>query len=1129
MALGNNGTLIVNGTDRGNISQGSITSTSGGNVTFSGSGTTYYLYGTQGYAGTTTVTAGTVRVDANMSSGAFALNGGTLETIGANRISDTASVTLGGGTLQIGGSEAFGNNGVTLTSSTASTVSVNSGVTASVSGTVTGGGNLSKSDTGQLNLSGNNNYSGTTTVSGGMLEAQSANALGSTAAGTTVSSGAQLKLWNSTGGIIYGAEALNLNGAGVNSEGALRNVSGDNIWTGAITLQSNSRIHSSAGTLTLDVASGSAITGTFQLNIGGAGNVTVNDNISIGTQKLVKDGAGILTLGASNNYSGNTEVDAGEIQFATGGSANSSRIWVGNGGSMATTAKVWIQSSGTTISSAIDVNNGNANTRVLGGLNATGTATYSGAIGVNNGDLNLEANNAGGTVEFTGAVTTTTGKYVTASGPGLVILSGSGNNTGLGANVNSGTLRLAKTSSGSVRALNATPIVNNGGTLQFGGSGGDQLPDNVSVNINTGGRLDMNGVNETIGGFTLNGTGIGGTGAIINSSSTAARLTLGGQANLASDSFIGGTGDITIDGNQRIVSSVVGTGRTLTKVGANTVTLANGTTSQDNTDLFVAVTAGKLVLAKASADGNHAAGGFTVNSGGTLQLGGSGGFQIWKGATTATVNPGGTFDLNGQNQTFTGTGPTISGVGVSSAGALINSSTAAVSTLSSAVVLAGDSSVGGTGNLTISGIISQSGGNRALTKVGTGTLTVSQNNSFAGNATINEGKVTMSHANGLGLGAITVNAGADLEVTGGITVTRNLTLSAKNGQIRGGRLMSSGTNQKNTYSGTIAVNNSEFDVASGNTLDVTGKISGSGTVTKTGAGELQLSNTGNDYSGITDIQNGTLTAAAIADSGTASSIGTANEVKLGSSANPGTFKYTGGTAGMNRTITVGSNGGSINVDNSTTTMTLTGTVAGSGATLTKTGAGKLALGSGSSATVGTIAIQHGTLLLGAADRIGDTTAITMSGGTLDTAGYSDAVGRLSFTGSSVNAAIHALAAGDAGSFVFSDLDTSSFGNLNTLTFSGVTNAGDLSGAFRIQLSSGVLSSGDLTSLNTFTSKVSFGTGVQTGAISFTSGTGGTYLTVAAIPDARVYSAAAFLLVLIGATELKRRRKRAQRA
>jgi len=272
-----------------------------------------------------------------------------------------------------------------------------------------------------------------------------------------------------------------------------------------------------------------------------------------GSGKLIIKENSKVKISNSSTYTGNSELDAGELWFATGGSANSSTIWIGNGGSMSTAAKVWIESGGTTISSSINVNNGNANTRVLGGLNSSGTATYSGPIGVNNGDLNLEANNTGGTVDFTGAVTTSGGKYITASGPGTVKLSGSGNNTGIGANINAGILQLNKTSGGTVSALNASPIINNGGTLQLAGSGGNQIADSASVTINSGGVFDLNGKNETVSALTLNGTGISSGGAIINSSATASTLTLGASSQIASATSIGGNnGDITISGSQPI-------------------------------------------------------------------------------------------------------------------------------------------------------------------------------------------------------------------------------------------------------------------------------------------------------------------------------------------------------------------------------------------------------------------------------------------------------------------------------------------------------------------------------------------------------------------------------------------------
>jgi autotransporter-associated beta strand protein len=71
-------------------------------------------------------------------------------------------------------------------------------------------------------LSGTNTYTGLTTVNNGILRLNNASALGSTAAGTTIGSGAALDL----NGINYSnTEALNIIGTGYSSSGALYNSS----------------------------------------------------------------------------------------------------------------------------------------------------------------------------------------------------------------------------------------------------------------------------------------------------------------------------------------------------------------------------------------------------------------------------------------------------------------------------------------------------------------------------------------------------------------------------------------------------------------------------------------------------------------------------------------------------------------------------------------------------------------------------------------------------------------------------------------------------------------------------------------------------------------------------------------
>src|SRR5205814_1031523 len=113
-----------------------------------------------------------------------------------------------------------------------------------VIGTTTG--TLTKDGAGTLTLSGVNSYTGATTVSAGVLNIQNNTALGTIAAGTSVTGGAALQL---QGGITVGAEALTLNGSGIANDGALRNISGANSYAGDITLGSASRNNSDAGTL----------------------------------------------------------------------------------------------------------------------------------------------------------------------------------------------------------------------------------------------------------------------------------------------------------------------------------------------------------------------------------------------------------------------------------------------------------------------------------------------------------------------------------------------------------------------------------------------------------------------------------------------------------------------------------------------------------------------------------------------------------------------------------------------------------------------------------------------------------------------------------------------------------------
>ncbi len=201
--------------------------------------------------------------------------------------------------------------------------------------TLGGAATITKNGASKWVLSGSNNYSGATVVNAGVLNIQSASALGSTTNGTSVVAAAALEI---QGGITVGAEALSLNGTGISSGGALRNISGTNNFGGLVTLGSATRINSDAGTL--NITNAGTITGAgLGLTLGGAGNISISSIIGTTTGTLTKDGAGTVTLGGVNTYTGATAVNAGSL-IVNGSTHASSAVTVALGATLGGTGTV---------------------------------------------------------------------------------------------------------------------------------------------------------------------------------------------------------------------------------------------------------------------------------------------------------------------------------------------------------------------------------------------------------------------------------------------------------------------------------------------------------------------------------------------------------------------------------------------------------------------------------------------------------------------------------------------------------------------------------------------------------------------------------------------------------------------
>jgi hypothetical protein len=168
------------------------------------------------------------------------------------------------------------------------------------------------------------------------------------------------------------------------------------------------------------------------------------------------------------------------------------------------------------------------------------------------------------------------------------------------------------------------------------------------------------------------------------------------------------------------------------------------------------------------------------------------------------------------------------------------------------------------------------------------------------------------------------------------------------------------------------------------------------------------------------------------------------------------------------------------------------------------------------------------LLLGQANQISESSAVTLGGGTLSTGGFGDRVGQLSVSAnSSISGLVASSGAGVASTsdFLFSSVDLTSYA-----TSSG--SSLNLGSSYTHGQSINIASSNytgwtgySTTSLNNFATKIQFGNTGMKAQINFNGGTGAAALTyVTAIPEPKVYVAMAMLVALVGVAEYKRRKR-----
>ncbi|MGA2501699.1 MAG: autotransporter-associated beta strand repeat-containing protein, partial [Tepidisphaeraceae bacterium] len=144
---------------------------------------------------------------------------------------------------------------------------------------------------------------------------------------------------------------------------------------------------------------------------------------------------------------------------------------------------------------------------------------------------------------------------------------------------------------------------------------------------------------------------------------------------------------------------------------------------------------------------------------------------------------------------------------------------------------------------TFSGVIRDTAGSLALTKAGTGTITLSGNNSYAGGTTINAGTLRAGSTTALGApgSSLTISSTGILDLNGS---------SIAVGSLSGTGLID---NTAAATTATLTAGNSGTATFSGTIQNTAGLLS----LTKVGSGTLVLASN-STYSGSTDIQAGTV-------------------------------------------------------------------------------------------------------------------------------------------------------------------------------------------------------------------------------------------------------------------------------
>ena len=690
------------------------------------------LSGTNTFTGTTSVTAGTLRLDYSTNNTSKLSDTATL-TLGGNLILDggshqeivgetvvTASVSLsrasGGAVIDLGALSRTGSSTLNLAAANIARTSTPNGPEGSLPSWITVDGAPAARDGSGNIVAFVPTFTDIFRLGGKIPNDSSANVRivdgGTTGPVTPIAPGLTNVL-TLTQGATGGTATVALGGSDILRLGEVGTITATP-GASPLTIQ--------GGTLTAggtdDNPGTLAVTGEAVVTIDSA----LADNGS-GPLALVKSGPGSLTLSAENNQTGGVTLNGGELRlggpFVLGLSGtltiNGGAIDNVTGGELVVTdniPQVW-----------------NGNFTFLG----------SGDLAFTNGGVNITGNRqvtvAASTLRISSAVTGSSG--FTKLGAGTLLLNGNGNNWTGTTTVSGGTLEVATRTNDSPFVISPT------GTLLVGYTNGTGY---ASSNI----QINGDGVSATTGLYLRGGSTFNASGQIqLLTAPTTIRHYGTGLAGIGTFDVNGDGMSVSaaasgsvIDENIEMISRGFGMSMTVAS-GANTATgdlVINGRLNVGNLG-FYKRGAGSVRLNQAAATGNVAV---QIQGGRVI----AGAANVIGENANLPISAGAVLQLNGFNQ---------AAGNLSGAGSVVNgSATSATLALTQAT------------DATFSGVLGGAGSNEnnfALTKAGSAKLTLTGANTYTGDTTVNGGTLSLANAYLADTSAVRVATGATLELT----------------------------------------------------------------------------------------------------------------------------------------------------------------------------------------------------------------------------------------------------------------------------------------------------------------------------------------------------------------------------